>query len=115
LHRDEVVTNFDALAFSQSNLPLVHCSAFHFDLFTGTGDDEESRSWIGFVESRIGRLPQFLESLPLKHPIHFYPVPSRTQQSPNSLCYFIGFEIDQKLAARGDKNIHIDHCAYNFQ
>lgn len=93
----------------------MHCSVFTIDSLTGTGDDEESRSWIGFVESRIGRLPQFLESLPLKHPIHFYPVPSRTQQSPNSLCYFIGFEIDQKLAARGDKNIHIDHCAYNFQ
>ena len=69
---------------------------------------------MGFVESRIGRLPQFLESLPLKHPIHFYPVPSKTQQSKNSICYFIGFDIDQKLAARGDKNIHIDHCAYNF-
>ena len=80
----------------------------------GTGDDEESRSWMGFVESRIGRLPQFLESLPLKHPIHFYPVPSKTQESANSICYFIGFDIDQKLAARGDKNIHIDHCAYNF-
>jgi hypothetical protein len=27
----------------------------------------------------------------------------------------IGFDIDQKQAARGDKNIHIDHAVFNFQ
>lgn len=80
----------------------------------GVGDDEESRSWMGFVESRIGRLPQNLETLPLKHPIHFFPKPSKTQKSSNSICYFIGFDIDPKLV-RSDKTIHIDQAVYTFQ
>jgi len=80
----------------------------------GAGEDEESRSWMGFVESRIGRITQQLETLPLKYPVHFYPVPSKTQKSAHSICYFIGFDIDPKLV-RADKNIHIDHAVYQFQ
>jgi poly(A) polymerase len=80
----------------------------------GTGDDPESRSWIGFVESRILSFARYLEHLPLQHPIHQYALMSKTKKSDNSICYFIGFNIDQKLAARVDKNIHIDDCANKF-
>ena len=80
----------------------------------GAGDDQESRSWMGFVEMRITRLPQQLETLPLKHPIHLYPRSSKTQKSANSICYFIGFDVDPKLV-RADKNINIDQAVYLFQ
>jgi poly(A) polymerase len=83
----------------------------------GDGDNEDSRSWIGYVESRIGRLPQALEGLPLKHPIHFYPCYTKTQKSSNSICYFVGFNIDHehRMLAKGEKNIHIDLCVAEFQ
>ena len=106
--------NWDIL-FEKSDffLKYTHYLCCHI---VGTGEDNDSKSWIGFVESRIGRLTQNLEYLPLKHPIHFYPVPSKTQKSSNSICYFIGFEIDAKAVARsGDKNIHIDQAVFSFQ
>lgn len=47
-------------------------------MLSGTGDDYDSRSWISFVESRLGRLSQILEELPLLHPLHLYPVTEET-------------------------------------
>jgi poly(A) polymerase len=82
-----------------------------------TGDNAESRSWLGFVESRIRRLTQYpyLESLPIKCPIHLFPVKSKTA-SGLSECYFIGFDLDlDQLRQSADKNIHIDSVAYKFQ
>lgn len=84
----------------------------------GTGDNAESRGWIGFVESRIRRFIQhpFLSTLPLLPPIHLHPVVSKTAKSVNSLCYFIGFNIDYDLIAKlGNNNIHIDDCVARFQ
>lgn len=84
----------------------------------GTGENSESRSWIGFVESRIRRLIQypFLETLPLLHPIQLYPVVSKTKKSDYSICYFIGFNLDlDSLAQMPDKNIHIDDVVSRFQ
>ncbi len=80
----------------------------------GTGEDYESRSWIGFVESRILGFSRYLERLPLKYPIHFYPTRSKTEKSANSVCYFFGFDVDVKLVPKGE-GIHIDHCALQFQ
>ena len=82
----------------------------------GRGQDAESRSWIGFCESRVLGFCRFLEYLPLKKPLHFYPIVSRTDKTANSICYFIGFDIDKKaFVGKSDKNIYIDECAYKFQ
>lgn len=84
----------------------------------GTGDNTESRSWIGFVESRIRRLTlyPYLDTLPIKTPIQLFPIVSKTNKSEYSLCYFIGFDLDLDiLRERQDKNIHIDTIASYFQ
>jgi poly(A) polymerase len=82
----------------------------------GTGNDSESRSWTGFVESRIRRFIPVLERLPLKKPIQLYPVLNKTQKSANSFCYFIGFNLDlERINLVMDKNIYIDDCVYRFQ
>jgi poly(A) polymerase len=96
-------------------LKYNHYLACHI---VGTGENTESRSWIGFVESRIRRFTQhpFLSTLPLLLPIHLYPVVSKTAKSAYSICYFIGFSIDYDLLQRiGDNNIHIDECVSRFQ
>lgn len=80
----------------------------------GNGDDADSRHWIGFVESRILGFTRFFEHLPLHHPIHLYPIVSKTQKSANSICYFIGFDIDTKAALKYGGDIHIDDCAFKF-
>lgn len=83
----------------------------------GTGDNSESRSWIGFVESRIRRFTQypFLETLPVKLPIHLHPRNIVTDKSANAICYFIGFKLDVgRILESKDKNIHIDDCARRF-
>lgn len=59
----------------------------------GNGDDMHSRSWISFVEARVLRFPQYLEVLPIKLPIHLFPVQSKTVRSANSICYFVGFNV----------------------
>lgn len=82
----------------------------------GNGENAESRSWIGFVESRLRRFVPYLESLPLKTPIQLYPVMSRTQKSEYAVCYFIGFNFDLAIINElADRNIHIDDCVYRFQ
>ena len=82
----------------------------------GNGENPESRSWIGFVESRLRRFIPFLETLPLKMPIQLHPVMSKTQKSNFSVCYFIGFNLDMEaIAAMPDKNIRINDCVYRFQ
>lgn len=96
-------------------LKYPHYLACHI---VGTGDNAESRSWIGFVESRIRRLTQFpyLEKLPIRAPIHLHPVVSKTSKSTNSICYFIGFSLDlQAIRGSGDSNVHIDECVFHFQ
>jgi poly(A) polymerase len=82
-----------------------------------TGDNADSRSWLGFVESRIRRLMQYpyLETLPIKKPIHLFPVKSKTENGLSE-CYFVGFDLDlDQLRERQDKNIHIDTVAFHFQ
>jgi poly(A) polymerase len=84
----------------------------------GTGQNSDSRSWIGFVESRIRRIVQYpyLENLPLKYPIQLYPVVSKTQKSDYSICYFVGFNLDvAQISQMGDKNVHIDDVIFRFQ
>lgn len=82
-----------------------------------TGDNADSRSWLGFVESRLRRLTQYpyLETLLIKKPIHLFPVVSRVATGLSE-CYFIGFDLDlDTLRASQDKNIHIDVVAQRFQ
>jgi poly(A) polymerase len=96
-------------------IKYTHYLACHI---VGTGDNLDSRSWTGFVESRIRRLTQYpyLETLPIRRPIQLYPIVSKTAKSGFSTCYFIGFDLDlDVLRESADKNIHIDTCAYKFQ
>lgn len=80
----------------------------------GNGEDEQSRSWIGFVESRLGRVPDYLQKLPLD-PIHLHPVRSKTSRSANSCCYFIGFNVDKARMREDSKVIHIDRAMADFR
>ena len=81
--------------------------------FVSTGDDEISKSWMGYCESDCQGFPQYLDALPLAKPIHLYPVQSKTQKSANSVCYFIGFDVDRERF-NPDKPLHVDVAAYNF-
>lgn len=78
------------------------------------GDDEDSRSWIGFVEARLVRLPDYLQKLPLES-FHLFPVRSKTTKSANSCCYFIGFNIDYTRFKKEDKVIPIDRAVSEFR
>ena len=65
------------------------------------GDDVDSKSWIGYCESRIRTFLPFIhrdESLSgIKRPLHLFPKSSKTQKSANSLCYFVGFNADKSV------------------
>lgn len=77
-------------------------------------NDPESRGWVGFVESRIRSFTSMIEQQAIIHPIHLYPKGSKTQKSANSLCYFIGFNIDtQKL--RADKTLDLQSAIARFK
>ena len=93
--------------------PILQYSHYLQVNIVGIGDDPESRSWMGYVESRVRGFPQYLEGLPLQRPIHLYPVQSKTEKSANSVCYFIGFDVD-KTRFNPDKPLHVDSCTYNF-
>jgi poly(A) polymerase len=81
-----------------------------------SGTDAGCRSWVGYAESRVLHFCRLLEHLPLRAPLHFYPIVSRTDKAPTALCYFIGFDIDtQAFTGRSDKTIRIDECAARFQ
>eukprot|EP00605_Chrysophyceae_sp_TOSAG23-4_P001204 GSChrysophyteH1.ASY1.ANO1.1313.1 assembled CDS len=80
----------------------------------GTGDNLESRSWMGFVESYIRGFPQYLRVLPVENPIHLYPVQSKTAKSANSVCYFVGFNVD-RTRFKPDKPLNIEAAASRFQ
>lgn len=93
-------------------LKYSHYLACHI---VGNGDNAQSRSWIGFVESRLRRLTihPFLERLALRTPIHLYPVSHG--EADQSVCYFIGFHIDYaRLEESGSKELHIDHVIAQF-
>jgi len=82
------------------------------------GDNEESRSWIGFVESRIRQIssPKYLGGIPpVRAPIHLHPVVSKTQKSAKAVCYFIGFNVDESRLPRGSKELYLDDCISRFR
>ena len=65
------------------------------------GDDADSKSWIGYCESRIRTFLSFIhrdESLSgIRRPLHLFPKSSKTLKSANSLCYFVGFNADKSV------------------
>lgn len=83
----------------------------------GHGDDMESKSWIGFVEARIRRLPVMLANFfPLKAPVHLHPVLFKTTKSANSICYFIGFDVNKEEFKRsGVTDLNFDDTVAKFQ
>ena len=78
----------------------------------GIDDGIISRGWISYVEAKIRHMLRYISNLPIK-PIHFYPVVSRTSLSANSICYFIGFNID-KTRCRGNE-LRIDKGIKQFR
>jgi poly(A) polymerase len=83
----------------------------------GNGEDVESKGWIGFVEARIRRLPVILaQSFPLRAPVHLHPVVFKTQKSANSICYFIGFDVDvDSFQSIGIPELNFDDTTAKFQ
>jgi len=56
----------------------------------------ESNNWSGFCESRIVYLSKNFKSFPMiSAPIHLHAVRFPTNLSPNSIAFFIGFNIDE--------------------
>ncbi len=80
----------------------------------GTGDNMESRSWMGFCETFMRGFPQQLRGLPIANPIHLFPVQNKTAKSDNSICYFIGFNLDRERF-KSDKPLDIDFAANKFR
>jgi len=76
---------------------------------------DEARSWVGFVESRIRRLPEYLSELP-SPVVHFYPVKFPTSKSELSHCYFIGFDVDlSRFKGTEDRSLYIDRFIDDFR
>ena len=97
-------------SFSYPHTIIIYCILYTYTLTSIL------YTCIGFCESRVLGYTRFLEYLPLKHPLHFYPVVSKTDKSNNSICYFIGFNIDSKqFIGKSDKSIYIDDCTSKFQ
>lgn len=72
----------------------------------------------GFVESRLLGFIRILDvdHLPLKPPVQLYPVSNKTQRSANSICYFVGFNVDlEALRQRGEKTINVDDSFNKFK
>ena len=101
-----------ARLFEQSDFFVAYN---HYLLLHIVGNDNstESRGWTGFVESRIRTFLNVLEPLALST-LHLYPKGSKTQKSANSLCYFVGFEIDH-ARLRSDKTIDFGAAVARFK
>ena len=69
-------------------------------------DDEVSRGWISYCESRLRHLLTYIGSLPI-YPIHFYPVKNKATKS---VCYFIGFN-----AINTDRELRFDRLLSQFR
>jgi len=52
--------------------------------------------------------------LPILNPIHLFPVQSKTNKSDNSICYFIGFNVDRAIF-KADRPLNIELCASRFK
>lgn len=104
----------EILDYSDFFLKYKHYLACHI---VGVGEDAESKGWIGFVESRIRRITGYLAMLPLKMPVHLFPVQYKTAKSANSICYFVGFDVDvEALTENGGTNeINVDSYVGRFQ
>lgn len=82
----------------------------------GAGNDMDSRSWMGFCESRLVALPRYLENSCTKNIIHLYPVAHKTSGA-NSFCYFIGFDFDDKYKKEDKAEVEriISQCCNEFE
>lgn len=80
----------------------------------GVVDDTASRGWVGFVESRLRRLSDYLaQKLPLET-LHLLPMKFKTAKSAYSCCYFIGIRVD-KTRLKEDKTLYLDRCVDDFR
>lgn len=77
-------------------------------------NDDAARSWRGYVESRIRRLPDYLSYLPIA-PVHLHPIQYASSTSEFSKCFYIGFDIDHSRLRPDDKNIYIDRSVADFR
>lgn len=98
--------------FEPSDFFIKYSYYFHCRIVgSPDSDDHVSRSWLGFVESRIRKLPDILtQRLAVDH-LHFYPVQF---SEDGSHSYFIGFEIDYNRL-REEKTIFVEKCVLEFK
>lgn len=75
----------------------------------------ESRSWEGFVQSRVRKMSLYMqEQLPVA-PIHFHPAKFSSSKYEVSITYFIGFNINTNAIRRdSDKTIRVDDVVARF-
>ena len=76
---------------------------------------EESRSWEGFVQSRVRKLNQYMqEQLPVA-PIQLHPAKFSSCKHELSITYFVGFDIKTSAIRRdADKTIRVDDVVARF-
>lgn len=108
------VSDWDSL-FENSDFYLRYSHYLKCNII-GTGDDSDSRFWMGFCESRLVALPRYLENSCTKNIIHLYPVAHKTSGA-NSFCYFIGFDFDDKYKKEDKADVEriISQCCNDFE
>lgn len=77
-------------------------------------DDEEARSWIGLVESRLRFFPEYLSRLPIS-PIHLFPEKFSSEKGNVSVAYYIGFNRTNKGEGDESTTLHVDQCISDFK
>jgi poly(A) polymerase len=106
--------------FEPSDFFVKYSQYISCNIITG-GDDEISRGWIGFVESRLRKLPSYLDDdqaaqgMPKLSSLHLYPVCFRLKNSPNVSSYFIGFNVaPSKQSKEGPQTINLEGAISTF-
>lgn len=82
----------------------------------GSGEDDDvSRAWTGFVESRIRKLPTYMledRNLSAVSNIHLHTL--QFKSSPGTLTYYIGFDVDASKIKTQDKTVYLDNVVARF-
>lgn len=80
----------------------------------GSGDDAPTRSWLGYVESRLRKFPTYLAMDESLVSVHLHPVVFRLSRAPKAYTYFIGFNVDASKIRGGSKSVHLDDAISRF-
>ena len=80
----------------------------------GSGDDAPTRSWLGYVESRLRKFPTYLAMDESLVAVHLHPMVFRLSKAPKAYTYFIGFNVDATKIRGGAKAVHLDDAISRF-